>query len=179
MSIYAHLSSSVDSYELYVDNKSTEDDLDSNEISSASEWQVHLEPCIDIANLLYCKSDIAQAKVTSITINSLPLCYSKTEKISVFVHLPPSLATCNQLFNTENLELFNDMPYYLQFEDYITNIPTEAVTYVDKKLHLSTIHFLLRSTLRIILDTQVFQEDHYPKLSLNDIKISPNSLVCI
>ena len=171
MSVYAHLSSSVDSYQLYVNNKSTEDDLDSNEISSASEWLVHLEPCIDIANLLYCKSDIAQAKVTSIAINSLPLCYSKSEKISIFVHLPPELAGCNQLFNTENLEKFNDMPYYLQLEDLITNVPTQAVTYVDEKLHLSTIHVLLRSTLRIILDTQVFLEDHYPKLSINDIKI--------
>ena len=171
MSVYAHLSSSVDSYQLYVNNNATEDELDSSEISSASEWQVRLEPCIDIANLLYCKSDIAQAKVTSITINSLPLCYSKSEKISVFAHLPPSLATCNQLFNTENLEKFNEIPYYLQLEDYITNDPTEAVSYLDDKLHLSTIHILLRSTLRIILDTQVFLEDHYPKLALNDIKI--------
>ena len=171
MSVYAHLSLSVDHYELYVTNKSTEDDLNDDEISSASEWKIHLEPCIDLANLLYCKSDIAQAKLSSIAINSLPLCYSKSEKINVYVNLPASLGTCNQYYNTENIQDFNKIPYIIQLEDIITNVPSEAVEYLDDKLNLPSFHFLLRSTLRIILDTQVFIENHYPKLSQNDLKL--------
>lgn len=171
MSIYAHLSSTVSHYDLYVDNSQTEHDLDENDVSSASEFTVHLEPCIDIANLLYCKSDIAQAKITSITVNSLPLCFTKTEKINVEVYLPESLAKCNQFYNTENLSKFNGMPYFVSMDDYVTSVPSEAVEYLDEKLNVPTIHFLLRSTLRIILDTQVFHDNDYPRLSANDLKI--------
>ena len=171
MSIYAHLSSTVNHYDLYVDNTQTENDLDGNDVSSASDFTVHLEPCIDIANLLYCKSDIAQAKITSITVNSLPLCFSKTERITVEVNMPEMLARCNQYFNTENLKKFNLMPYFIELEDFITNVPNEAVKYLDEKLNVPIIHFLLRSILRIVLDTQVFHDNDYPRLSANDLKV--------
>ena len=83
MSATAHLSSSIDFYELYLSNKTTEDNLDEQSPSSASEWKATLEPAIDIANLLWGKSDIAQAKVKQLNISSLPLCFSKTETIAI------------------------------------------------------------------------------------------------
>ena len=171
MSKYAHLSSSVSHYDLYVDNRQTEDNLYDNEASIASSFAVHLEPCIDVANLLYCKSDIAQAKITSITVNSLPLCYSKTERIAVEVHLPEYLAKSNQFYNTENVTQFNKKPYFIDLGDYISNVANDAVAYLDEKLNVPAIHFILRSTLRIILDTQVFHDDNYPRLSANDLKV--------
>ena len=76
-SSFAQLSSSIDHYELYISNQQTEDELDENALSSASDWEAILEPAVDVSNLLYGKSDIAQAKVKQMNISSLPLCFSK------------------------------------------------------------------------------------------------------
>ena len=81
MSSFAQLSSSIDHYEIYVTNRQTEDELDEDAPSSASDWKAVLEPSVDVSNLLYRKSDIAQAKVKQVNISSLPLCFSKSESI--------------------------------------------------------------------------------------------------
>ena len=171
MSATAHLSSSIDFYELYLSNKTIEDNLDEQSPSSASEWKATLEPAVDIANLLWGKSDIAQAKVKQLNISSLPLCFSKTETIKVFVNIPSTLADVNQYYNTEHLDTFNKEPYTIRLIDLITSAPIEAVTYLDDKLSIPIIHFILRSTLRIVLDTQIFNDKVYHQLSLNDCKL--------
>ena len=171
MSSFAQLSASVGHYELYLSNKEIEDGLHESELSSASDWQAVLEPSVDIANLLYGKSDIAQAKVKQISISSLPLCFSKAEAIKVFITLPPLFGKCNQYFNSENVETFNNEPYVLQLEDVISSSATDVVNMLDEKLSLPVIHFLLRSTLKIILDIQIFNANTFHKLSLNDVRL--------
>ena len=171
MSSFAQLSSSIDHYELYVSNKQTEDDLSESALSSASDWKAILEPSIDISNLLYGKSDIAQARVKQVNISSLPLCFSKSESIKVFITVPPEFGKSNQFFNSENVQTFNNQPYVISLEDMITSSPAEAVGALDEKIGLPLIHFLLRSTLKIILDIQIFSESNYHKLSINDIKL--------
>lgn len=171
MSSFAQLSSSIDHYELYLSNKATEDELGEDDPSSASDWKAIFEPSIDVANLLYGKSDIAQAKVKQISISSLPLCYSETESIKAFVTIPPSFGACNQFFNTENVETFNNTPYVIPLEDVITSSAVEAVNIIDEKLGLPLIHFLVRSTLRIILDIQIFNANAFHKLTPTDIRL--------
>ena len=170
-SSFAQLSSSIDHYELYISNQQTEDELDENALSSASDWEAILEPSVDVSNLLYGKSDIAQAKVKQMNISSLPLCFSKSEAIKVFIIIPPEFGKCNQWFNSENVATFNNQPYVVKLEDVITNSAADAVTFLDEKLSLPLIHFLLRSTLKIILDIQIFDDNTFHKLSLSDIKL--------
>ena len=171
MSSFGQLSSSIDHYELYLTNKSTENELGEDDLSSASDWKAVLEPSVDVANLLYGKSDIAQAKVKQISISSLPLCYSKTESIKAFITIPPSFGACNQFYNTENVETFNMEPYVIPLEDVITSSAVEAVNFLDEKLGLPLIHFLIRSTLKIVLDIQIFNANAFHKLSPTDIKL--------
>lgn len=171
MSSFAQLSSSIDHYELYLSNKQTENSLDESALSSASDWKAILEPSVDVSNLLYGKSDIAQAQVKQVNISSLPLCFTKSESIKVFITIPPEFGISNQFFNSENVQTFNGQPYVIGLEDTIATSATDIIDILDKKLGLPLIHFLLRSTLKIILDIQIFNENSYHKLSLNDIKL--------
>ena len=180
MSSFAQLSSSIDHYEIYVTNRQTEDELDEDAPSSASDWKAVLEPSVDVSNLLYGKSDIAQAKVKQVNISSLPLCFSKSESIKIFITIPPIFGKCNQFFNSENVVTFNNQPYVLPLEDMICSSAADAVNFLDEKIGLPLIHFLLRSTLKIVLDIQIFNENSYHKLGLNDIKLILSYLdVCL
>ena len=141
---YYHLSLDNDKYQIFIDNSSSEDFLDRNELSTASSFIATLDSSIDLSSLLYLKSSVALMTVSNLSIDNLPLCFSGLEYIIVTVHLPAEMADCNQFYNSFHLNRFNVTPYKIPLEDFSTSNPESAVSYINSRLGKNVTFFYLK-----------------------------------
>ena len=167
----SHLSLDSDKYEIFLDNKSNEDSLNENDISSAASWITKLDADIDLSPLLYLKSTTAALALSSLTINNIPLTFSENEYVHVTINLPVTIATCNQYYNADLVENFNRTPYKIPLQNFSTSNSEETVSFLNRIVAKKVTYFLLKSCLRLILDNDIFLEDNTGELSLKDINL--------
>ena len=167
----SHLSLDSDKYQIFFDNTSQENSLSDNELSTAGSFTTTLDTTIDLSTLLYLKSTTAELSVSQFTIDSLPLTFSELEYIKVTVNLPEDIATCNQYYNSPSLKEFNQTPYIIHLEDYSTPDPEAAISHLNEKLEVAVTDFLIKSSLKIVFDTDIFIKESTHQLSLKDIKL--------
>ena len=63
---YDHLNHGIDKYELFVDNQTQEDELSDSDISTASDFNISLNPQLDLSSLLLFRS--VQAEIGALML---------------------------------------------------------------------------------------------------------------
>ena len=74
----------IQEYHLHMDNRSSEDAGNDEEDSTASNFEVILQPTVDISNLLFLKSTEAEIGLSELTIDNTCLTFKRSEKIQCF-----------------------------------------------------------------------------------------------
>ena len=168
---YHQLSTNVDKYSLFLDNRSAEDALGDDDVSTASNFDVVLDPRLDLSSLLYLKAVEAELGVVSLIIDSLPLCFTRNESIEIQFTIPESTAEANFVFNRTSLRQFNILPLQLAVSDFCCSEPQLALDYLNGILHYTVNHFVLYRYLVGCLDCNIFKEDFMHVLSASDVML--------
>ena len=95
----AGLDDTTEIYQLCIDNQKQEDMGNEQQTSSAGEFEILLQPNLDLSPLLYLRAVEAELALQSLLITSVPLCFSRAETCQVYLEINPKTAFANKLFN--------------------------------------------------------------------------------
>ena len=87
------------------------------------------------------------------------------------IQLPREISTCNQYYNNDAVDAFNNTPYYISLDDFSTSNPESVVSYLNGKLSSALTMLVVRSCLRIILDTDIFVENCFQQPTLKELRL--------
>ena len=153
----SHLSLDIDRYEIYLDNKDTEDKLKDNEESTASCFNTLFNSSLDLAPLLYLKSTSAELALSHFSVDDLPLSTTGREDITFKITLPEDIPWCNQSFNQTELETANNTLHKIRVGDFSTFENDVLIDYLNKKINITL--FYLKHILKFVIDVDVFRDD--------------------
>ena len=176
----SHLSLDVDKYEVYLDNKNTEDKLKENEESTASCFNTLFNSSLDLAPLLYLKSTSAELALSHFSVDDLPLTTTSREDITFKITLPEDIQWCNQNFNKAELETTNETLHKIRVGDFSTHDNEVLIDFLNKKINITL--FYLKKILKFVLDTDVIRDDINlleAELTSLDAKLILRYLECI
>ena len=143
-------------FKLLVQNNELEDALTDNQQSCAGNFTIDL-PLIDLNPLLYLRSIQAQLGISSLTIDTLPITYSKTDFIEIFLTIPEaSLFSNRSLQYIDEHRLHNLVPLTLHFGDYSTVTNSEAIDFVNDILSSQVNYFIIFRYLSVFIDRAIF-----------------------
>ena len=165
------LDQTTESYSILLDNSVTEDKLNENEDSSASQFEVTLEPQLNLSPLLYMKSILAETMLDKLEISSLPLTFTRTETIKINVEIPSHFTLCNMRLSKEDLDAANQTPLSLQLEDYICKEPNDAVSFFNETIRHRINFFLISRYLNVAFDGDYLDVNSRTNFELNEIKL--------
>lgn len=173
MSVYAHLNTEQDEYDLFLTNEETENNLENDgQLSSASNWTINLDEAIDFADLTYMKGTSCDVGISKFWIDAFPLTYSSDESIEVHIKIPEQLGRINQLYSSGTIKRkFNAQAYLVPLINHSATDSELAVDFLNQSMTSPITHFLLRASLRIVFDTEIFTSSHLRSMTLEDIKI--------
>ena len=168
---YDHISLNADQYSLFLDNTNTEVELKDDVHSSSSEFQVILDPILDLSSLLYIRSIHAQMAVSNLVIDSLPLCFTRLEDIVITVVVSPNITISNQVMNQTTTAIDNGTVARLPFNDLCCAEPQLAIDNINKILHYKVNQFLVYRYSKVFFDLDVFTTNYIHTLSDDDYKL--------
>ena len=157
---YHHISTNVDKYALFLDNKTEEDALQDNDASTASSFEVILTPQLDLSSLLYLRAVEAELAVTTFMVDSLPLCFIRQESITVKTWMNTKHVEANFVYNKTAVEYQNRIPLQLAMDDFCCAEPQLAINYLNGLLSYSVNHHVLFRYLMCCLDCNIFKSDY-------------------
>ena len=180
MSVYAHLNPDRDEYELYLTNEHTENELGNyDRLSSASNYTVNLDENIDFADLTFMKGTSCDVGVSKFWIDAFPLTFSNDESIQVHIKIPEQLGQINQLYSSGIIRRrFNTQAYIIPLPSHSATESDYAVDFLTQHMTSPITHFLLRASLKIVFDTNIFSQNHLKPMTLEDIKLVNRYLDC-
>ena len=162
-----------DSYELFIDNRSTEDSLNEEEPSSAGNFAYLVQPQLDLSNLLYLKSQDAEVCLSKLQIESLPLTASRLEscKVKLEIMVESNLVNANRNYNQTKVTEMNNEDLTIKLEDHISDSPQDTVDYVNNLFRRNLNHFILLKYLNIFCDIDIMNKEINNFLTPNDCKL--------
>lgn len=141
---------------LLVQNNELENVLTDDEQSCASNFTVDL-PLIDLHPLLYLRSIQAQLGVISLTIDTLPITYSRLDFIKVFLTIPRESLIANVALTYAYVNSrHNLVPLTLQFEDYSAVSNSEAIDFINEVLRSQINSFVIFRYFSVFIDRAIF-----------------------
>ena len=168
---YDHISTNIEKYSIFFDNKDTEDKLQDDDLSSASSFTVLLDPQVDLSPLLYLRAVEAELGVRNVIIDSLPLCFIRQETIEIHMESPLESVDCNWLHNRSALERLNAIPLQLELTDLSCSDPQVAVDYLNDIMGYSLNQHLLHHYLFTCFDCDIFKPEYLRVMSKHDVKL--------
>ena len=173
MSVHAHLNTDHDEFDLFLSNSEVENQLgDDAKLSSASNWTVNLDDNIDFADLTFMKGTSCDIGVSKFWIDAFPLTYSNDESVEVHIKIPHELGRINQLYSSGIIKRrFNNQAYLIPLINHSATDSDFAVDLLTQTLTSPITHFLLRASLKVVFDTDIFSENHLKAMTLEDIKL--------
>ena len=173
MSMHAPINIDQDEYELYLTNEEVENQLgDFDRLSSASNWTVNLDENIDFSNFTFMKGNSCDLGVSKSWIDAFPLTYSNDESVEVHIKISEQLGQINQLYSSGIIKRrFNNQSYIIPLPSHSATDSDFAVDLLTQSITSPITHFLLRASLKIVFDTDVFSENHLKAMTLEDIKL--------
>ena len=179
MSVFAHLNTDHDEYDLYISNEQIENQIQGDQLSSASNWTINLDDNIEFSDLTYMRGTTCDIGLSKFWIDSFPLTYSNDEFIEVHIKLQEELGRINQLFSSVIIKKrFNTQAYLLPLENFSATDHEFALDFLNKKMSVPITNFLLRATLKIVLDTDIFSHEHLSPMTLEDVKLIHRYIDC-
>ena len=174
MSYHRELDQTTDEYEINVDNCSLENNLSEGEPSTAGNFPVVLSKRLDLTSLIYLRSSDAEMNLSSLQLNGLPLSFTRAEDCIVQFSLPPSIGSCNQLFDDERISSFNENFLRIPTTDHVCPSPSDAISYMNNLTAFQINHFIISRYLRAFLDTNVLPDLSKGPFSASDIRLLLN-----
>ena len=172
MSVHAHLNLDRDEMDLFLTNEQIENQLSESQLSSASNWTVALDDNIDFADLTYMKGTSCEIGVAKFWIDAFPLTFTHDESIEIHITMPEEIGIINQLFSKNIIRTkFNKQAYLIPLENFSATESELAVDFLTQRMSSPIAHFLLRASLKVVLDTDIFTSNHLGPMSLEDIHI--------
>ena len=175
MSRLADYDATTDIYELNCDNATLENALTNELKSTASDFEITLEPSLNLAPLIYLRSVEAEMNLQNLHVGGLPLSFSQTENVEVLLTFPNNAVSCNQEILEANLttpeEGFNKKALKLQCSDYIAEEPKQAIAYINRLLQYRVNFFLLARYLTLFIDKKVLNDMSNGYLQTEDFKV--------
>lgn len=149
----------IQKYTLCLDNRNIEDASDDSPQSSASDFQVQIQPTLDLSTLLFLKSTDAEVSLNEITIDNSCLTFKTTESIKCyFRHDTEQTLSINWLTNHTVLNDWNETPMLLDFYDYSAQSNTDAIDYINSLLERNINFRIVYGYLLNFFDTNIFVE---------------------
>ena len=158
-------------YGIFLDNSNTEDTLNENEKSSASQFGVTMTPMLNMSPLLFMKSVQAETMLEKLEISSLPLTFSRREAIKIYVNIPSSFVQSNAFLNYNEIKTVNETPKLLPLEDFICRTPEQVVDFVNDTLRHRVNYYIICRYLNAAFDGDILDTKSESTFSLNDIKL--------
>lgn len=165
------LDDTTEKYQLCVDNQQQENEQDDHQPSCAGDFQILLQPHLDLSPLLYLKSVEAEITLSSIQIGSVPLCFTRTEYARIFLELKPDIAYANKLINKISLERDNETSYDVPLTDHVCQKPEDVVDFLNDTFHYKLTYHIICQYLRLFFDDDILNTRSDKPLSLADIKL--------
>lgn len=167
----AGLDDTTEIYQLCIDNQKQEDMGNEQQTSSAGEFEILLQPNLDLSPLLYLRAVEAELALQSLLITSVPLCFSRAETCQVYLEINPQTAFANKLFNKVSLEEDNRSSMNVAFTDYVCQRPEDVVDFMNDTFRYKLTHHFIWQYLQIFFDDDVLYENIESSLTLVDIKL--------
>ena len=165
------LSLGIDEYALYITNQDNEDELEPNQISSASEFSVIFNPSIDLNALLYLKAVQAQIACQDFCIDGLPLTLTRTETFTIFLEIEPQIGDMNLNLNSNKVEKKNKVPMTLPIPDLSTSDPKLLIDTINKVFENDVNHFIFYRYLIAFFDCNIFNTNYVVSPSEQDMEL--------
>ena len=152
-------------FKVLFQNNELENVLSDDEESCAGNFTVDL-PLIDLHPLLRLRSVQAQLGISSFTIDSLPITYTRRDFIRTLFEIPKKSVFCNLGINGNYMESLNLKPLLLKFDDYSAVDNTEAIKYINNMLHFHVNYFIIFRYFCAFIDRMIFKNDFLQNISL-------------
>ena len=155
-----HLDMGTSSYSLCISNEDMEDKLEEEDTySTASNFTVILNPCLDLTHLLFLKSVQAEVGIESISVDSLPLTVSRMENIEVYLTTPPTSALVNLTYNMESVRDKNLIPLKIPLKDISTDNAQELVDQLNQLVFQEVVsNYIISKYCQLTFDLDIFKE---------------------
>ena len=168
---FQNLDVTNDSYHLYLDNQTSEMELDEDSHSTASEFEVLIEPQLDLGPLLFLKSTEGEVAVQNWHIDSMPLTVSRLEKCYVTLIMDKTIAHANMTYGAANVLKFNNLRKSIALTDHHCKNPEELVNFFNLVFEQKINQYVIGSYLKLFLDTDVWDFTSDGLMNLEDTKI--------
>ena len=165
------LDDTTEEYQLCVDNLEQENSQDDNLPSCAGNFEILLQPHLDLSPLLYLKAVEAEISLAQISIGSVPISFSRTEYIRVFLELDSDVAYANKTINKILLTRDNETSLDLPLTDHICRTPEDVVDFMNDTFRYKLTYHMVYQYLRLFFDDDVLEKESLSTLSKQDIKL--------
>ena len=165
-----------DCYLLYVDNKEKENELTENVHSSAGEFNVLIEPQLDLASMLFLKSTEGEISLQNWHIDGLPLSASRLEQCFVQVQIDDQVTFANWVYTCASQKEFNEVMHPLPMTDHHCRSPSEVIDYFNSVMANKVNQLIIGSYLRAFLDADIWKFRTDGIMTLDDIKLASRYL---
>ena len=169
---FQNLDVTNDSYHLYLDNLQSEMELNEESHSTASEFDVLIEPRLDLGPLLFLKSTEGEVAVQNWHIDSIPLTVSRLEKCYVTLIMNETIAHANMTYGSANVVKFNNAKKSIALTDHHCKNPEELVNFFNLVFEQKINQYVIGSYLKLFLDTDVWDFTSDGLMNLEDTKIA-------
>ena len=168
---FQNLDVTNDSYHLYLDNHQSEMELSEDSHSTASEFDVLIEPQLDLGSLLFLKSTEGEVSLQSWHIDSIPLTVSRLEQCYVTLIMNETIAHANMTYGSANVLKFNRSRKSIALTDHHCRNPEELVNFFNLVFEQKLNQFVIGSYLKLFLDTDIWDFSSDGLMTLDDTKI--------
>ena len=155
MSFRQSIDVTTDVYELNITNAETEDNLSSDDTSSASDFSLLLHPHLDLSPLLHLRAVEAELTLDSLQIGGLPLTFTRTEQSEVLLTLPEEAVKCNRKFNDPKLKESNEEPLKIKSADHICEQPSDAIAFINNTFRYRINYYIISTYLKFFFDDDI------------------------
>ena len=162
---------SVENYELNLTNKTTEDALDDESHSCAGNFEVLLQPHLDLTPLMYLKAVENEIVLDSIQVGGMPLTFSRLEQCHIVITLPTYIAASNKYINEWKLKQQNRDAMVLPLADISCRDTKEVVDFLNDAFRCRVNYFLLCQYLRVFFDDEILKPHSSQPFTSNDLKV--------
>ena len=165
-------STSSNQYTLQITNEPIETNLPPDELSSAKDFTITLNPTLNLNQLSYMQSLDWEVALENLQIDSNPLVFQSNETIDTYLHIPPELARDNFVMHSAAIEKKNKVALGVNVTEYHSTKLTDAIEFINNLLQKGSNLFIITGYAEVLFDSaSIIQENMFRGLQI-DLEIT-------
>ena len=167
-------------FKMCLSNKDIEDHLPESEVeSSASLASIALQQEVDLNNYIHFKSLSAEMSLDDFSVSSLPLTFSKSEKIQLSMNIPVENTHGNGVITQITQKDKNNKQYNVQMQDFSTTSHQDTLDYLNGLLTRSTNLLTIMRYSECVCDLDLYEDSRYSHLGTAQLSPEGIELPCL